>query len=166
VEPMSECCAVNKPVPIAPSIMNCPVSGTPSKRVDLITVKSLVRHLKFVMPATQYYFCTVPGCEVVYFPSNPEAPIFSRDDLLVPVGAKDSGEEATICYCFGITRGQIHREVEETGRCLAGGKIKAAIQSGRCACEVKNPSGKCCLGEVTRAVLEDSKNSRSALTKD
>ena len=29
-------------------------------------------------------------------------------------------------------------------------RIKAEVQAGNCACEVKNPSGKCCLGNVTR----------------
>lgn len=86
---MAECCTVNQPLAGAATVMNCPVSGTRSKQVDLLTVKSLVRHLKFGMLTTQYYFCAAPGCEVVYFPSTPEAeaPTFSRDDLLVRVGA-------------------------------------------------------------------------------
>jgi hypothetical protein len=151
---MSECCTVNKPVPVAPSVMNCPVSGTRSKQVDLLTVKSLVRHLKFAMPATQYYFCAAPGCDVVYFPSNPDAPTFSPDDLLVRVGAKETGEEAAVCYCFGISRRQIREEVKATGRSSAADKIKAEIQAGRCACEVKNPSGKCCLGNIIQVVQE------------
>jgi bacterioferritin-associated ferredoxin len=149
---MSECCAVNKPLPVAPSVMNCPVSGTRSKQVDLLTVKSLVRHLDFAMPATQYYFCASPGCDVVYFPSNPRAPAFSRDDLLVR--AKESNEEATVCYCFGISRRHIREEVKAAGESSLAEKIKAEIQAGRCACEVKNPSGRCCLGDVLQAIKE------------
>jgi CopZ-like zinc binding protein len=151
---MSECSSVNKALPIAPGVMNCPVSGTRSKQVDLLTVKSLVRHLEFMMPAAQYYFCTAPGCNVVYFPSNPTAPAFSRDDLLVRVGAKEADEQATVCHCFGISRRQIRNEVEATGRCSAAEKIKAEIQAGRCACEVKNPSGRCCLGNVIQVIKE------------
>ena len=162
---MAECCTVNQPLAVASAVMNCPVSGTRSKQVNLLTLKSLVRHLKFGMPAAQYYFCAAPDCDAVYFPSTPDAPTFSRDDLLVRVGAKEAGEEATICYCFGISRGQIREEVEAAGRCSATEKIKAEIQAGRCACEVKNPSGKCCLGDVTRAVLEVLRSSRSALDK-
>jgi CopZ-like zinc binding protein len=151
---MSECCSVNKALPAAPGVMNCPVSGTRSRQVDQLTVKSLVRHLQFGIPPTQYYFCTAPGCDAVYFPLNPEAPAFSRDDLLVPVGAKESDEEATVCYCFGISRRHIREEVEATGRCAAAEKIKAEVQAGRCACEVKNPSGRCCLGNVLQAIKE------------
>jgi len=160
---MSDCCTVNKPLPAAPSVMNCPVSGSRSKQVDLLTVKSLVRHLKFAMPGTQYYFCAAPGCDMVYFPSSPEAPTFSCDDLLVRVGAKEPGEEATVCYCFGISQRQIREEVEATGRSSAAGKIKMEIQAGRCACEVKNPSGKCCLGDVTRIAKASSRHGELAL---
>src|SRR5438034_6449262 len=87
------------------------------------------------------------GCDVVYFPSNPEAPAFSRNDLLVRVGAKESDEEASVCYCFGVSRRHIREEVEAAGGSSVAEKIKAEIQAGRCACEVKNPSGKCCLGD-------------------
>jgi CopZ-like zinc binding protein len=162
---MSECCAVNKARPAAPGVMNCPVSGTRSKQVDLLTVKSRVRHLEFAMPATQYYFCAAPGCDVVYFPSDPKAPAFSRDNLLVRVGAKESDEEATVCYCFGISHRQIREGVEATGGSSAAEKIKAEIQAGRCACEVKNPSGKCCLGDMTRAVLKSLNGSRSGVAE-
>jgi CopZ-like zinc binding protein len=151
---MSECCSVNAAPPRAPRVMNCPVSGTRSKQVGLLTVKSLARRLPFAMPVMQYYFCTAPGCEVVYFPSNPGAPSFSRDDLLVRVGAKEPNEEATVCYCFGISRRHIREEVEATGGSSVAQKIKAEIQAGRCACEVKNPSGKCCLGNVLQAIKE------------
>jgi Zinc binding domain len=162
---MSECCTVNQPPAAALAVSNCPVSGTRAKQVDLLTVKSMVRHLKFAMLATQYYFCAAPGCDVVYFPSNPEAHTFSRDDLLVRVGAKESGDEATICYCYRISRGEIREEVEAAGRCWAAELIKREIQAGRCACEVKNPSGKCCLGDVTLAALDALRSSRSALAK-
>jgi CopZ-like zinc binding protein len=162
---MSECCTVNKALPAAAGVMNCPVSGTRSKQVDLLTVKSLVRHLEFAMPAAQYYFCTAPSCDVVYFPSNPEAASFSRDDLLVRVGAKESDEEAPVCYCFGFSRRHIREEVEAAGGSSVAEKIRAEIQAGRCACEVKNPSGKCCLGDVTTAVLKALNGLRPGMAK-
>jgi hypothetical protein len=33
-------------------------------------------------------------------------------------------------------------------------RITGEVEAGRCACEVKNPSGACCLGEVNKAVKE------------
>jgi len=35
------------------------------------------------------------------------------------------------------------------------------VKAGRCACEVKNPSGACCLGEVNKAV-KDARETTSA----
>ncbi|HEY6324505.1 MAG TPA: hypothetical protein VJA16_23410 [Thermoanaerobaculia bacterium] len=32
--------------------------------------------------------------------------------------------------------------------------IRERVQAGDCACEVRNPTGRCCLGEVQRVVRE------------
>ena len=50
---MADCCAVKETRAEAPSTLVCPVSGTQSKQVATLTVKSLVRHLPFGMPPTQ-----------------------------------------------------------------------------------------------------------------
>jgi hypothetical protein len=134
--------------------MACPVSGRRSKQVEGITLKSLVRHLPFQMPSGQYYFCDDPACDVVYFSSDPAAPIFRRSDLLVRVGQKEHIDPIPICYCFGITRMDIWEEIQRTGKSTIADRIKAEVKAGRCACEFKNPSGKCCLGNVMRAVQD------------
>jgi hypothetical protein len=46
-------------------------------------------------------------------------------------------------------------EITATGRSTIAERISAEVKAGNCACEVKNPSGKCCLGSVTR-VTQDS----------
>ncbi len=147
---MSDCCSVNAKSGTAPSVMACPVNAARSKQVDMLTVRSLVRRLPLGMPNAQYYFCEAQGCEVVYFPSNPQAPIFCRADLLVRVGAKQAEDPIPVCYCFGFTRKDIEDEVAQTGRSTIPERITAEVKAGNCACEVKNPSGKCCLGNVTR----------------
>jgi hypothetical protein len=70
--------------------------------------------------------------------------------LLIRVGAKEESDPIPICYCFGFTRKDIEDEIAETGCSAVADRISAEVKAGRCACEVKNPSGKCCLGEVTR----------------
>ena len=149
---MSDCCSVNGKSAAAPAVMACPVNGARSKRVGMLTVRSLVRHLPLGMTDAQYYFCEGPGCDVVYFPSNLQAPIFRRVDLLVRVGAKETESPIPLCYCFGFTRKDIQDEIAEKGRSTIADRITAEVKAGNCACEVKNPSGKCCLGDVTRAV--------------
>ncbi len=151
---MSECCSVQERPAAAPGVLPCPACGSRSKRVEILTVKSLVRHLPFEMAPAQYCFCEEFSCDVVYFPSNPEAPIFRRGDLLVRVGAKENSDNGLVCYCFGITRKDVGDEIQQTGKSTVPERIKAEVQAGNCACEVKNPSGKCCLGNITRAVKD------------
>lgn len=148
---MSECCQVKAPE-IPAAVMSCPECGRRAKQVDILTVKSLVGHLPFGMEPAQYYFCEAPACDVVYFASNPQSPAFHRDNLLVRVGVKEKHDPITVCYCFGVTRQDIAEEVQQTGKSTIGERIKAEVKAGNCACEVKNPSGKCCLGDVNRAM--------------
>jgi hypothetical protein len=122
--------------------------------VDTLTVKSLARKLPLGMPNTQYYFCDASDCELVYFALDTEAPRFRRDDLFVRVGAKETADPIPICYCFGFTRQDIWDEMRSTGKSTVAERIKAEVEAGHCACEVKNPSGKCCLGDIRRAAKD------------
>ncbi len=150
---MSDCCSAGDGSK-APAVMACPVNGARSKQVDMLTVKSLVRQLPLGMSNDQYYFCEAPDCDLVYFPSDPQAPNFRREDLLVRIGAKEKTDPIPVCYCFGFTRTDIEKDIAETGHSTVAERIKAEVKSGNCACEVKNPSGKCCLGAVARAVKD------------
>lgn len=151
---MADCCAVNSAATVPPDVLSCPVCRSRSKKVHIRTVKSLVRRLPFGMVRTQYYFCESSGCEVAYFPQNPTEPTFRRTDLLARVGLKEESDPIPVCYCFGVTRKDIWEEIRQTGESTVPDRIKAEVKAGNCACEVKNPSGKCCLGHVTRAVKD------------
>ena len=151
---MSDCCSVNVKAGTAPEVMACPVNGARSKQVDVLTVKSLIRRIPLGMSNDQYYFCEARDCDVVYFPFDPQAPTFRRQDLVVRVGAKETADPIPICYCFGFTRKDIEDEIAASGRSTVAERISAEVKQGNCACEVKNPSGKCCLGDVTRIVRD------------
>lgn len=147
---MSDCCSVES-APTLAAVMSCPECGSRSKQVDILAVKSLVRQLPFGMVPAQYYFCEASACDVVYLPSNPQASTFRQGDLLVRVGLKKKRNPIPVCYCFGVTRRDIEDEVQRTGKTTVAERIKAEVKAGNCACEVKNPSSKCCLGDVIRA---------------
>jgi hypothetical protein len=149
---MTECCEV-KPNS-RPAVLACPVSGRRCKQVDLLTVRSLVRQLPLAMPSTAYYFCDDPGCDIVYFPADQEAPVFRRADLWVRVGRKEKNDPIPVCYCFGFTRQDIRDEIQQKGKSTIAEQIKSEVKAGRCACELKNPSGKCCLGNVSKVIQE------------
>jgi hypothetical protein len=76
---------------------------------------------------------------------------FRGEDLSVPVFQKEPPGRRTVCYCFDVSESDLRREIAETGRSTAARRIRDHVRAGRCACEVKNPQGGCCLGNVVAA---------------
>lgn len=147
---MAACCGSPAPVPAA-SEGRCPQSGTTGLAVDLLTVKALLRESALrVVREGPYRFCADPTCAVVYFDN--EGHVFSQADLRVPVWQKQRPGVRMLCYCFGEDEALMARELAETGRCDASLRVRDHIAAGRCACEVRNPRGTCCLGDVMKAV--------------
>ena len=67
--------------------------------------------------------------------------------------ARDRAGEL-VCYCFEVGRSDLARaatagDPEEPLRRIVG-----EVRAGRCACEVKNPTGRCCLGTLRRVIDE------------
>ena len=129
----------------------CPISGTKGARVPLETVKALLTPaaMRQITHAT-HRFCAAPGCDVVYFAED--GCVYRTADMRVKVWQKEPPGARMVCYCFGENEADIGMEIEATGRSEAGDRVRAHIAAGRCACEVRNPRGACCLGDVTAAV--------------
>jgi hypothetical protein len=104
-----------------------------------------------------YCFCETPTCLVVYY--SGEGAQVLKQQLRVRVGIKETDDPILLCYCFGVTERMIYDEIKQTGRSTASARIRAEVRAGNCRCEMENPSGRCCLGEVAqaekRAVLEE-----------
>ena len=134
----------------------CPKNETKGKKVKSITLKSLLKPsaLENLNPDTTYYFCEAPDCPVVYF--NEKGQSFSEEQVKVSVFQKDKSLDVPVCYCFGWSRDRIQQEIIQTGKSSAEANIRGHIQAGRCGCEVNNPQGSCCLGNVRQL----SKNAR------
>ena len=129
----------------------CPACGTTGLSVDPITLKALLTSdglRRGVPPAPRY--CPNAHCQVVYF-DRAAAALFREADLIVPVHAKQPDSDVVpVCYCFGFSEKSIRDEIELTGISTATEAITAEVKAGRCACEVRNPKGSCCLGDVAR----------------
>lgn len=98
----------------------------------------------------EYRFCEAPGCDTVYFSVEGEVS-FGTADLRERVGLKATGDpEAPVCYCFGFTVGDLEADVRVGRTPTAAGRIREMVKARLCACEVRNPSGRCCLGEIAR----------------
>ncbi len=146
-----ECCLVTEKTP-APTKANCPISKTPSRKVQKRTLEHLLKPEKLAeLRDVQYYNCTDPTCKVVYF-SNENVSYFSVDDVKVKVYAKVKDDGVNVCYCFDWTRGRIKEQIETTGKSTAAVEIAREVKAGRCSCDLKNPKGECCLGDVNSYV--------------
>ena len=141
---MGDCCVVKPTRPTSPT--RCPECGRPGRLVQRVTVKAVLRPTALMrLSAPAHRFCSTPACRVVYFGTGE---VFDRQEIVVPVFQKEPEGDRIVCYCFAVTEGDIRREIAETGRAEAAERITALVRAERCACEVKNPQGACCLGNV------------------
>jgi hypothetical protein len=97
-----------------------------------------------------YRFCSDPQCSVVYF--GEDGTVFTTSDVRERVSQKEPPGRRTVCYCFGENEAEIAAEIERRGYSDAVERVRTHIAAGRCACEIRNPRGACCLGDVIAAV--------------
>jgi len=150
---IESCCELHPPTTCGPT--KCPACGSLGKPVKRITLGALLKpDRRAEIPAQEELcFCKTADCEVVYFREG-EA-LFRKDDVAVRLGLKEpSDPHAPVCYCFGWTPQKIRAEIETTGKSTAIEQIKARVKAGNCYCEVTNPQGSCCLGNVSQVVKE------------
>ena len=130
----------------------CPQSGSKGRRVDGTTVKAMLAISLTEVRDTPYFFCKDADCPVVYF-SEDGTQTFMKDQIREGVYQKEpDNDEVFVCYCFRHTSGSIRAELIATGESTVVEAINAGIQAGQCACDIRNPQGSCCLGNVSAVV--------------
>jgi hypothetical protein len=100
---------------------------------------------------TGWRFCDSRECDVVYFVEEGDT-TFTRPQLKVAVGVKETAGERPLCYCFGHSVASIKQELLAKGRSDALDDIRCRMKNLGCRCQVTNPSGSCCLGSVARGI--------------
>jgi hypothetical protein len=127
----------------------CTERGTPvSRRTVLLMLKP---HLLEQASTGTYRLCSVRDCPAVYFEEDGNR-VFSTNDLRVIVGLKAKVDPIPVCYCFGFDESHLRDEIASTCSTTIPERISSLIREGLCACDTRNPSGNCCLGEVNQAV--------------
>ena len=123
----------------------CPSCGGTGKRVDTLTLKGLLAVPLTEIRHEKYFFCRAADCPVVYF-SAEGGQQFTEAELRERVYQKHPSEDGVlVCYCFRHTAGSV-RAVDARARIVDS--ITKGIQRGLCACDIRNPQGSCCLGNV------------------
>jgi len=131
----------------------CPTNGQVGKVVDVLTLKALLAAPLTQLQSNDWRFCGAPDCPTVYY-SVDGAQCFGEADLRERVYQKHPTEdEVFVCYCFRHTLGSIRTELRSTGSMTVIESIGAGIQAGKCACDIRNPQGSCCLGNA-RALVQ------------
>jgi len=132
---------------------NCPACHKPGREVGVETVKAMLAvTLHEIQTASNYLFCRTKDCSVVYF-SDKGKQTFREGQLREKVHQKHPDDDNVfVCYCFRHTPGSIRAELLERGQSTVVETVTAGTQVHECACEIRNPQGSCCLGNVSAAV--------------
>jgi hypothetical protein len=99
-----------------------------------------------------YYFCPNRDCAAVYF-SEDGLQTFHKNEVRERVYQKEpEAADVFVCYCFQHTVGEVLNTTPE-GHTTILDDINAGIKAQQCACDLRNPQGSCCLGNV-RSVIK------------
>ena len=125
----------------------CPECNQKGKVVQGQTVKALLSVSLRSIQNTDYYFCRTQSCPVVYYSADSKS-VFTTSQLRERVYQKEpSVDDVFVCYCFKHTVSEI-RNASPEARVTMVNDINAGIQANQCACDLRNPQGSCCLGNV------------------
>jgi hypothetical protein len=124
----------------------CPLNGQAYSQVSLRTVlHHVTKPWQHELRSQAYYFCDDPDCEVVYFGNDQQ--LIRQNELRLTVGQKSHSPDKHICYCFDIRMTDLQGGGDHE-------KLKTFVieqtRDSTCDCEIRNPSGRCCLKDFPR----------------
>ncbi len=166
---MSDCCApttatTETTFTVSRNGTHCSECGGKGKSVDLITIKAMLARSLLDIEGKTYRFCPTADCPVVYYGvDSPQ--VFYESDLRERVYQKHPTDpDVFVCYCFRYKVGDIQAEVAATGTSTAPEQISAGVKAEKCGCDVRNPQGSCCLGNV-RGVIKRALQAQPVLAQ-
>jgi len=132
----------------------CPQCGEGGKPVGKFTVSVFAKDpALYLHPEElgnhQFFLCETKSCQIVYFSAERA---LGKDGVRGKVWQKEDDPDLPVCYCFHHTLSSILRELKDGGSTDVLARIAAEVRAGNCRCEVMNPQGSCCLGNVAKAV--------------
>jgi hypothetical protein len=137
----------------ARSLNACPECGEIGKRVRGQTVRAMLSVTLRRVQDVQYFFCRTQTCSVVYF-SNDGKQTFTVEQVRERVYQKEpEARDVLICYCFRHTVVDLHAASSEDRTAIVD-DINTGINAGQCACDLRNPQGTCCLGNVRSMIKQ------------
>lgn len=146
---MSNCCPGNHP---KPATQACPRCGIACKSVEMSTLYHQVRFPENLgINSSAYYFCPAKDCVTGYFSTSgnnvPKQQLRAYQDI----------QEDKLCYCFDIDAGDYLTALNTGHAETVKNFVVQRTKSGECACELRNPSGQCCLARFKHLEKEYGK---------
>jgi hypothetical protein len=136
-------------------IQICPNCGQPTLKVKEEAVKNQAIESKNVSSKkAKWQVCVNENCDTVYL--KPETQL-SKSDLKQTLFFKDKTDNAMICYCYKITKGEIRLAIENG--CKSVGEVYKYLNKSKSgSCSTNNPLGKSCSG-VFKYTVDQIKSS-------
>jgi len=131
----------------------CPFCKEKAKLVPNSAINHFLKDdiKKNISSLDNFYFCSTPSCNVVYFKNNYS---ITLNDVKYSIGLKNNSNPKTVCFCFSWTKEKIKEQIERTGYTTVLEEIKEHVKNKSCSCEVQNPKGKCCISDVKKTIFE------------
>ena len=128
---------------------SCPKCDKPCKSV---AIRTLYHQIRFpenqgIAPES-YYYCPLKNCSVGYF---------TLAGLIIPkhhLRTISNIEHNKLCYCFDIDVSQYISALKDRNAEAIKNFVIKLTKSGDCACETRNPSGRCCLADFKKLEKE------------
>lgn len=133
---MSCCCSNNS----SPAALECPLCGMWCKKISMKTIFHQVKFPDILdIDNDSYFYCSDMGCSVAYF--SQEGKTISKNQLRVFTELENN----KLCYCFDINTEQYLNSLKNGTAETIKNFVIQKTKAGECACEIRNPSGQCCL---------------------
>jgi len=122
-------------------ILICPTCGQQTLKVKEEAVKGqLLGPTNLTCEKGKWQVCVNDNCDTVYVKNET---VIRKDELKSAVFFKDKTDDALICYCYKISKGEIKLAVEHG--CQTTGEVyKYLNKSKKGSCSSNNPLGKSC----------------------
>lgn len=142
---MSDCCSKTENKTQHPKKQPCPSNGLEGTEVSAKTISHHISQPWLWQPKNiRYFFCEDPNCEIVYFGEDDST--ITKAQLRTKVGVKELSNEGVACYCFDVSK------IDALNNPAIREYVVSQTKQAQCACDVRNPSGRCCLKDFPRAV--------------
>ncbi|KAF3976893.1 MAG: hypothetical protein HFP77_09975 [Methylococcales symbiont of Iophon sp. n. MRB-2018] len=138
---MPDCCPKTSSKPS----QTCPQCGSSSNSVKM---RTLYHQLHF--PENEKtllnspYFCSLPSCPVAYFS------ITGQTIATTQLKTSEEIKKNKLCFCFDIDTDIYYSALGTERAYYIKEFVIQRTKLNDCACEIRNPSGQCCLADFKR----------------